>query len=614
MPRLKIFFSLTIGTLLLLAFREPVSAVEPDKFITVVNPVRISSYNKTPSESVRNEYLVIRENSIPATWLLTFDAMRNPKVLFEIKSMDKHQEFGLFLEVTPAFAEDSGVAYHDTGSWHHATSVFLSGYGQDERKLLIDNLFEEFKEKFGYYPTSVGSWWTDAFSLSYMKEKYGITANLTCSDQMATDGYQIWGQPWALPYYPSKSHTAVPAFDKDSKIDVVNLQWAPRDPLNGYESSLYSTQDYMVADKRQDIDFFKKIVELYSSYGQVTVGLESDLDPDMYKYEYAGQMDIVGSMREKGVKVTTLSEFADWYGQNYPGISPPPFIKSDDFLGTGVQPFWYSGPNYRLFYIKKDNRFYINDLRIYNSDLQDPYYTSPNNAFTLSINIPFVISTSENPEDEWILPEGSEVLPSENYIEIKGQGIKIPDKIKYSKFIDIYKEKNLLRINFSKQNIPKEGRIYKDYSAEAVHFFKQKKAIFRLLAGKGWNYFKKTEYLIPQGEIYSLMYLKSLVSGSVMVFDNECLQCEYHTKLPPPVFSNRKNYVRIFSGHPIVYNSTVFKAKERRAAKDLLKKSGVKYVYLVKFEKYKEELPFSPGDLGVEKIFSNANAEIWSVK
>jgi hypothetical protein len=45
-----------------------------------------------------------------------------------------------------------------------------------------------------------------------------------------------------------------------------------------------------------------------------------------------------------------------------------------------------------------------------------------------------------------------------------------------------------------------------------------------------------------------------------------------------------------------------------------LNKLNVRYVYLVKFEGYEEKMPFSPGDLNVEKIFSNANAEIWRVR
>jgi len=128
------------------------------------------------------------------------------------------------------------------------------------------------------------------------------------------------------------------------------------------------------------------------------------------------------------------------------------------------------------------------------------------------------------------------------------------------------------------------------------------------------TYLKKVNYLIPQGEIYALDFLKKLPPGKVLVYDNECLQCEYHTEYKPPSFANVRGYVKKYGKHSIIYNSLVFKAKTIEEAKKEFNKLKVKYVYLVKFEYYSEKLPFSPGDLGVEKIFSNANAEIWSVK
>ena len=474
-------FSLLV---LLLSLFSPSSVLAQDneRFITIVNPVRISSYTKDPTKSLKSEYAVIRERDLPATWLLTYDALDNPGIITLVKSMDEKQEPGTFLEVTPAFAKGAGVEYHDTGFWHHASSVFLSGYTQDERKLLIDTVFEKFKSVFGYYPASVGSWWTDSFSLSYMKEKYAITANLVCSDQFSTDGYQLWGQPWGVPYYPSKFYAAVPASSGSVKLDIVNIQWAPRDPLNGYDSSLYSTQDYLLASKPQDISYFRKLVEFYSSYGQVTVGLESDLGPAGYGGEFAKQMDVVAEEMKNGIGVATMSDFSEWYREKYPNLSPP--------LG---------------------------------------------------------------------------------------------------------------------------GVLVKGLSAEAMHFFRQKKAISLLLTGKGWNYFKKINYLIPQGEIYALNFLKGLPTGKVLVYDHECLQCEYHTKLKPPSFANQRSYIKKYGKHPIVYNFSVFKAKTIDEAKKEFNKLKVKYVYLVNFESYFEKLPFSPGDLGVEKIFANANSEIWRV-
>ena len=165
-----------------------------------------------------------------------------------------------------------------------------------------------------------------------------------------------------------------------------------------------------------------------------------------------------------------------------------------------------------------------------------------------------------------------------------------------------------------KEAFPFTDFIYRDYSSEAIHFFKQKKAFFYLLTGKGWNYLKKVEYLIPQGELDALSHLGSESRGKVLVVEGECLQCEYYTTLKHPAFSGRKGYVANFSGKPIVYNSIIFQTQDREEAIKEFKRTGAKYLYLVKFESYLEKLPFSPGDFGVEKIFENANAQIWRVK
>ena len=587
--KIGLIISFFVIGLLFLSFSK-VAAEKKNGFVTIVNPVRISSYNQFPGKSLYNEYGVVNDYQIPATWLLTHDALNNKEILSVVKKMNSKQEFGIFLEITKGFAEKAGVKYHDTGFWHHAESVFLSGYTQEERRLLIDVVFAKFKEMFGYYPSSVGSWWTDSYSLSYMKDKYGINANLVCSDQFSTDGYEIWGQPWQVPYYPSKYHSGIFASDLSVKLDVVNFQWASRDPLNGYYSSLFSTQDYLLSGKDLDINYFEKLVRLYSrpdknKFGQITVGLEADLSFESYKNEFTKQMALIDKLRNtEGINVTTMKDFAVWYKENYPELSPASLLEAEDLLGTGVKAIWSQSPEYRLFYTidPSTKEITVRDLRFYNADLEEPYYFSPNRSFSLTINIPAIV-------DEISFKEGIK--------KFKTETDNIIDKFTKDKLI-----------------VPVQGVLIKGFSSEAMHFFKQKKAILSLLTGKGWNYFKKVDYFIPQGEIYALDFLKKLPSGKVLVYDNECLQCEYHTKLKTPSLANIRNYVQKYGGNKIIYNKSVFQAKTREKAKSELKKTKIKYIYLVKFESYFEKLPFSPGDLGVEKIFSNANAEIWRVK
>src|SRR3989344_122728 len=258
-------FFLTLVLIVFFFTPHPVFAQEQTQFITIVNPVRISNYTKDIVGNVVTQNSVLQSNKLAATWLLTYDSITNSDLVKLFRSLDANNELGILLEVTPQFAEESGVQYNDTGFWHHATSVFLSGYLQEERIKMIDTVFAKFKDTFGYYPTSVGGWWIDSFSLTYIREKYGAIANLGLADQFSTDGYKVWGQYWSVPYYPSKYHAGIPASNESVKLDVVTVQWAPRDPFNGYFNSYYSTQDYLQKPVIQNTTYFEKLLLLYGS-------------------------------------------------------------------------------------------------------------------------------------------------------------------------------------------------------------------------------------------------------------------------------------------------------------------------------------------------------------
>lgn len=641
-----------------------------NQFITVVNPVRISRHTENPSASVAAQYEVVSQNKLPATWLLTYDAMENNGVISLVRKMDINQEFGIFMEVTPNLAEASGVVYNNTGFWHHATSVFLSGYTQEERIKLIDKVFEKFKGKFGYYPTSAGAWWVDSFSLEYMKNEYGITANLGVTDQFSTDGYQVWGQYWSVPFYPSKKHAGVPASNLDNKIDVVTTQWAPRDPLNGYRDSLHSTQDYPLL--KLSTDYFEKLVDLYAkkhnnTFGQVVVGLEADLDPEGYGQEFANQMRSVSKRRETGeFQIITMREFSKWYRRQFPDISPAHTIVTRDFLDKPQSVIWYQSPQYRIGMVHdhESGETSILDLRVYSNEMAEPYYVSPNKAFTLSINIPSVLDNVSFAEEKWRLQLGKlrETKGDFNDLELdfdSDEQITFrPDRFSISGILN--SPKNLINhpginieygirettLRFSSNSLFSErDLVFSDLKPEATHFVKQRKVsiliglgiilliaslfltgnkkvrilplfLLALMLMAGWQWYSQhsTRYLVPQGERDALYRLAQLPFGNVVVYDQECLQCSWHTKYPPAAFANKRGYVQKYGKHPIIYNASMFNGQTRVEARREFKKTNAKYIYVVKFEDYREEVPFSPGDLGIEKIYENANAQIWRVK
>ncbi len=578
-----------------LLFAPSVKATQSSQFITVVNPVRISRYNSDPVVGLQTQYSIISQYQLPATWLLTYNVLNRPEIVAEFKKFSSNQELGIFLEITPEFSKIAGVKYHNTGSWHFANAVFLSGYTQEERIKFIDTVFTKFKEQFGYYPISVGAWWIDSFSLNYMHDKYGITANLGVADQYSTDNYQVWGTYWSTPYYPSKLHAGLPASSPDNKIGVVTLQWAPREPRRGYYSSLYSTQDYFTTPKL-DINYFFQLIDQFS---QVTVGLEGDFSPEAYRGEYTKQMQVVA---QKTAAKVTMGEFAKWYKNRFPDVSSEQTIDFDGMI-------WYQSPFYRLG-VDKTNKKII-DFRIYPTDYQEPYYLWPNREKDLRINIPSVIDSAQDPSEVWNITDVN-IKTLSKYFESMN---KPPQSFFRSKLIKISQINNNWRVevNTETKNL-KDGIVFSDWSLETKHLLKAPKSLIRAIITLDWDKLKKEKYWISPEEIIGLDKLRQLPAGKVLVYDYECLQCEYFGKYRPAAFANSRRYVSKFSQKPIVYNHSIFEAKARPTAKKQLQKTGAKYIYLVKYNQYPESLPFSPGDLGVEKIFENANVQIWIKK
>lgn len=673
-----ILYSLTFFIALFLPkpiFAQQQNDYKTNQFVTVVNPLRISKYSSDPKGSLMAQYSQVQKRNLAATWLLNYDILLDPGIVSVAKEMDESQELGLFLEVTPNFAKEAGVAYSKTDSWHRANAVFLSGYTQADRNKLIDKIFGKFKETFGLYPTSVGAWWVDSYSLNYMKEKYNITANLTCADQFATDGYQLWGQYWSIPFYPSKLHAGMPASNLDSKLDLVTIQWAAREPVNGYgrkQASLFSTQDYF------DIDYFQKLIDVYAKsnnnkFGQMTVGLEGDFPPNSYGNYFASQLERVKSEKDKGlISVVTMKDFSSWYRGSFSNLSPVQVIKADEFLGKKVKAFWYNSPHYRIniTYNSDTKETVIRDFRTYHDNFQEPYYISPNRDINLSINLPSQIDSAGSPEEEWkVFIEELENISDENgilalsyknnnqiklteeKIEIYGKVRNIPISVLESSLLRIKNPQNLLSMEIRRNwNYPIEGLIFRDLTQEATNFLKQRKiiaggivlilflsallffiskkqlpinvkmvivSVLILILGVSiynWYLSNSKVYFVNQSELDALNRLKVMKGNKIVVVDKVCLQCEWHTPLIPAIFANKRGYVEKVSGKKIVYNSSIFNAKTRPEAKKELDKLNADYIYLVRFEDYVELAPFSPGDLNIEEVYSNANTQIWKVK
>lgn len=402
-------------------FYVPSVFAAPNQYITVVNPIRGGDFwqlkDQKPVDNVKNQWQEIAKNNLSATWLVRPDALEDEELTNLLKTFTQNQEIGLFMEVTPTWAKLAGVAYHQNTNWHSAGSVFLTGYSVEERGKLIDTAFFKFKDKFGSYPKSVGAWWIDAGSLTNMREKYGILANMDVADQYTTDNYSVWGQYFSLPFYPALRNALVPASGQGQKIGVVTIQWATRDPFNSYGNgvldSTYSVQANDYANKKYHsltTDYFRKILSIYLDnpyvdLGQVTVGIENDFSWQDFGSEFSNQIKVVSAKKNRGVRVLTMSDFALDYQKFYPIVSPSQIIFSDDPLNSGGKVLWYQTPKYRAGWFENRDGSVIRDLRLYHESVDEPCFMKACSDLNLSL-----LETEHLDEvtfgDRWIIDEG----------------------------------------------------------------------------------------------------------------------------------------------------------------------------------------------------------------
>lgn len=353
----------------------PQAFAQQNSYVSIVNPIRGSDFwdvkDQKSETAVFGQIDILNKLSLPATWLLRFDALEINNITSQLKNRTQDEK-GLFLEITPTWADQANVGYHQSDSWHNAGSAFLSGYARGEREKLIDAAFEKFKTTFGSYPVSVGAWWIDSYSLGYMLQKYEITSALIVADQYSTDNYQIWGQYFGTPYYPDKVNALHPAQNLENKLNIVVTQWAARDPVNGYgngiEESTFSLQANDYIDYHNlDSKYFSRLIDVYTSqkfnqFSHLVVGLENSYDWGKYGGEYKNQVEI---LKGKKISVIPLKDFARFYKAAFPKLSPEQIIVSDDPLGSYKKVVWFMNPYYRAGWFLNADGSVFRDIRQY---------------------------------------------------------------------------------------------------------------------------------------------------------------------------------------------------------------------------------------------------------
>lgn len=348
--------------------------------VTPIFPVRGREYWRQGKDITYLTNLIdmVDSSGLQVTWMVQYDALLDEQTVTALQKLDpSRNEIGLFMEITRKL-DNASFVYYDWqyGHWSSANKVFLSGYTRAERQRLIDKSFSDFKDVFGHYPRSYGSWYVDVYSMEYIKDKYGLDAVLGLADQYSTDGYQTWGQYINQPYYVSKKSALEPALSLEDNTGVVKVLWAPREPTLSYgstgDSSNYSVQvnDYhryhgLGIEYLQDL-LETSTINIKGPLSQLVIGIEvAELETE-YLPELGKQLQLLKEKQDQEeLSVLNLSAFSDVYHQVFEDVSPSIFTTSSQ---DGIVSYWYISPAYRLGLFLSDGYLEIRDFRRYHQN------------------------------------------------------------------------------------------------------------------------------------------------------------------------------------------------------------------------------------------------------
>lgn len=247
----------------------------------------------------------------------------------------------------------------------------------------------KFKEIFGTYPKSIGSWFIDAHTLGYMYDKYKIVASCNCKDQVGTDGYTLWGGYWNQAYYPSRVNAYMPAQTEEGQIPVPIFRMLGSDPIYQYDDGLGQERQGVISlepvyekagmDRRWVDYFLESIVDqpcLAFNYAQA--GQENSFTWSNMSKGLEMQIPILDSLRkENKIRVETLGESGAWFKECFKVTPATAVTTLTDVRGEGNKTVWFNSRYYRANLLWERGTFRFRDIHLFDEGYKSAYLEKP---------------------------------------------------------------------------------------------------------------------------------------------------------------------------------------------------------------------------------------------
>lgn len=344
----------------------------------------------------KTQQRIAHENGLKTTIQMTYASLFNDEAVALAKA--DHEKYGDEIALSLL-----GLPCKEFREKYNTKDFCIWMFSMEDKKEIVNDVFEKFNEKFGFYPESTGSYYMDAELTNYIKEKYPMVkcAVATCWEEgpkayhtCNNSWYTLFdGGPWA-PWIPSKQNTHAPAANEAEDSGIVAIPHLSRDLIACYDGngSNFGTHPQnvlrgMIYDsKTWDMPYFYNLVDQYRdlekynngyAYNMMFVGpgwmnkmgrWEAPYELLLKSYEdgcaYYGKLKKEGKLDDM-----TMAEFADYYRKKKHYTEPECALWRDILYGSDKQLFWYCDPYMRAC-VNMDQGGAIVDLRPYAAKLK----------------------------------------------------------------------------------------------------------------------------------------------------------------------------------------------------------------------------------------------------
>ncbi|WP_148092693.1 hypothetical protein [Acidipila sp. EB88] len=335
---------------------------------------------------VRKQMELIKAHGFPATWLLQFDAVvEGPFLAYLQQEIPASHEIGLWLENNRKLCDAAGIAWRGKPDWewdYHVPVAYSIGYQPDDRKRLADAAMGGFRKAVGYYPKAVASWNLDAVTVAHLAEHYAVEALGNCRDQLATDGFTIWGSPITA-YYPSRINAWSCALRAENQIPVQIFRLLGQDPVYYYDK-VFAYPDTMepVWPSGRSAAFVDSFYEMMAhapagrlAYAQL--GQENSFGWPEMQEAYGMQLDkLAETVRTSSVVVEPMSATGRHFRRQFAQTPVQMQIMLADPYGKKELPertIWYQSRFYRANLHFRGDDVYLRDLFVYSDRFPQIY-------------------------------------------------------------------------------------------------------------------------------------------------------------------------------------------------------------------------------------------------